>query len=157
MFHYQTRRMLRIDNTQLRGEVARLQAAVVEKDTRLGREASRSVDLQMDRQALADRYWQQRSTAQFRFGLQMALGLIMVLVCVGAGTYLAWHTHQAIWLRVAGCAACALVALGLVPIVRYIGRLDETPETVTLPSGETIAVSPAVVAETHLIMAQMAS
>ncbi len=154
---YQTRRMLRTDNSYLRAELARVQQELGYRDGHLAEVTLEAGLLKADRQSLVDRYWQQQSTAYFRFGLQMGLGLLMLLVCAGAGTYMTWHTHQALWLRLLATAVCAMLASGFVPISRYIGRLDDAPESVTLPSGAIVPVSPAVVAETQLIMAQMAS
>lgn len=115
--------------------------------------------LTFDRQVLVDEYWAQRQRSLF--GLQLQMGLVIVALVGGSGfsAYVAWST-QGLGVLFIGAVALALsFGLLLIPLAQAVATSDAAAKTpsVVLPSGETVRVSQACIAQTARDLASMSS
>jgi hypothetical protein len=106
--------------------------------------------LKSDQQVLVDACWDQKVRAHMSMYMQLGLGLLVVLAGSIFGAFLTLHRPGFAMVCMGSMFLAALAALG---ILYLILNFKDVPEKIVLPSGATVAVSPAQVQATNRALA----
>jgi hypothetical protein len=146
---YQTRRELMKEVSSLRSELSATRKQLGEKE-------GRSLLLGIDRELLAEAYWQERTISVSSFYHRMAFVAMIMTSMAGMGEVMIWKIYGLSW-ALAGMSGVLAIFLWLFvqAMVAGLRNYGIRNTSVALPSGEVVEVSDQCVATTKKILARM--